>query len=52
MVLYFRKIFNSRCHRNKLKLKLELFSILVGKEGKAKKFRVHADPEAQEVPPM
>jgi hypothetical protein len=34
--LLFRKIFNSRFHKNKLKLKLELFSILVGKEGKAK----------------
>jgi len=35
-LLLFRKIFNSRSHKNKLKLKLELFSILVGKEGKAK----------------
>jgi len=34
--LLFRKIFNSRSHKNKLKLKLELFSILVGKEGKTK----------------
>jgi hypothetical protein len=34
--LLFRKIFNSRFHKNKLKLKSELFSILVGKEGKAK----------------
>jgi hypothetical protein len=34
--LIFRKIFNSTFHKIKLKLKLELFSILVGKEGKAK----------------
>jgi hypothetical protein len=36
--LLFRKIFNSRFHKNKLKLKLklELPSILVGKEEKAK----------------
>jgi len=34
--LLFRKIFNSGFHKNKLKLKSGLFSILVGKEGKAK----------------
>jgi hypothetical protein len=53
MVLYFsEKNFNSRFHKNKLKLKSELVSILVGEERKSKIFRVHGDPEAQAVPPM